>query len=58
MASLKITITVAADPSENVHSHFVADSAEAWEVRPMLERAISALQAEIAALPESHSPNA
>lgn len=56
MSSLKITIVVAADPSENVHSSFKADSAEIWEVAPMLERAIADLQAELAALPSSHRP--
>lgn len=56
MASLKITIVVSADPSENVHSHIAAVCAEVREVGPMLERAIAAMQAEVAALPSSHSP--
>lgn len=56
MSSLKITITVAADPDENVHSRVIADSCAVWEVAPMLERAIADLQAELAALPSSHSP--
>lgn len=57
MSSLRITITVAADPNENVHSHVKADGIEVWEVAPMLLRAITDLQAELAGLPSSHSPN-
>ena len=56
MASLTITIVVSADPSENVHSKIVASGAEVWEVKPMLEKAIADLQAELASLPPSHSP--
>ena len=56
MASLTITIVVSADPSENVHSKIVASGAEVWEVRPMLEKAIADLKAELASLPPSHSP--
>lgn len=58
MSTLEITILVAADPSENVHSQVKAESVEIWEVGPMLERAIADLQAELAALPASHSPAA
>lgn len=56
MASLNIEIIVSADPTENVHSHIKANSAEVWEVGPMLDRAISDLQAERAAPPASHVP--
>jgi hypothetical protein len=57
MASLKIEIVVSADPDENVHSYIVASGAEVWEVGPMLKRAITDLQSELAALPPSHLPN-
>ena len=57
MAVLQITIVVAADPAENVHSHIKAICAETWEVAPMLERAIADLQAELVALPSSHRPD-
>lgn len=56
MASLKIEIIVSADPTENVHSQITANSAEVWEVGPMLARAIADLQVEFATLPSSHSP--
>lgn len=58
MATLKITILVAADPSENVHSLIKADGVEIWEVGPMLDRAIADLTAEREALPPSHQPRA
>ncbi len=54
MASLTITIVVAADPSEKVHSHMQANGADIWEVGPMLKKAITDLQAEFLALPVSH----
>lgn len=57
MASLRIDMVVSADPTENVHSHIKAVCAEAWEVAPMLERAIADLQAELDALPPSHRPS-
>lgn len=57
MASLSIEIIVSADPSENVHSHVKANCAEVWEVGPMLKRAITDMQAELAALPATHWPS-
>lgn len=54
MSTIEINILVAADPTENVHSHIKADGIEVWEVGLMLDRAISDLQAERAALPASH----
>ncbi len=56
MASLTITIVVAADPNENVHTHIAASGAAVWEIRPMLERAIADLRSELGSLPPSHSP--
>lgn len=56
MSTLEITILVAADPNENVHSRIKADCIEMWEVGPMLERAIADMRAELLALPPSHSP--
>lgn len=58
MSTIEINMLVAADPSENVHSRIKADGIEVWEVGPMLDRAISDLQAERAALPASHLPSA
>lgn len=58
MASLKIELVVAADPTENVHSHLRSNGADVWEIGPMLERAIADLQQEMAALPNSHWPEA
>lgn len=58
MASLTISIIVSADPTENVHSQIKANSADVWEVGPMLRRAIVDLQAELEALPASHWPAA
>lgn len=54
MAQLQITIIVAADPAENVHTRVEATCVEVWEIGPMLERAIADLQAELASLPPSH----
>lgn len=56
MSTLEITILVAADPSENVHSRIKADCVEIWEIGPMLDRAIADLTAEREALPPSHQP--
>lgn len=58
MASLKIEIIVSADPTENVHSHIIATGADAWEIGPMLKRAVADLRAELEALPLSHHPQA
>lgn len=56
MTSLEITITVAANPGENVHTRVKATAVETWEVGPMLRRAIAGLLAELAALPSTHEP--
>lgn len=50
MGDLVIRIVAATDPEENVHTHIVANSMMESEVRPTLDRAIAALQAERAAL--------
>lgn len=49
MASIKITIVVSADPDENVHINTQVNSAEDFEVLPMLDKAIRALETEVEA---------
>lgn len=48
MAELKITIVVASDKDENVHTHFSVNGAKQHEVKPMLDRALRTLTEEVA----------
>ena len=50
MGNLRITIVAATDPDENVHTHVEAVAMMEHEVRPTLDRALRALEAERKAL--------
>ena len=50
MGKLTIRIEVDADPDENVRTHVQGDGLAESEIRPSLDRAILALQAEREAL--------